>query len=251
MGKRNQKSAKSLAIIAALLIGATLSGQVNTESMRRKAEKPISGEISLTYSITAGNSQLISYGIAPGFAWKKNRHHLFMLNNYQQVKSGDNSIINKGFSHLRYNMEALPRLVGEFFGQIEYNRAQLLDRRFLIGAGIRIPFDGENFSQAIGFTPMWEYEDADTLGISKIIRLSSYWSLRWNSETVNFSNTLYAQPDVKNVSDLRLLAEGKITVKWTKSLSFSTSWRYRYDSEPLTTLKNYDMELKNGLEFQF
>jgi len=251
MGIRNQKSAKSITIIAALLISTALSAQVNTESMRRSTEKAFSGEINLSCDITSGNSQLISYGIAPAFAWQKTSHHLFMLNNYQQVKSGDNSIINKGFSHVRYNLSLSPKLVLELFSQVEYNRAQLLDHRFLLGAGARIPFDGENFSQAIGFTPMWEYENADTLGIYRIIRLSSYWSMRWHGENLRISNTLYAQPDAIRPRDYRLLAEGKITVKWTKQLSFSTSWRFRFDSEPLKDLNKEDFELKNGLEYQF
>ena len=46
---------------------------------------------------------------------------LISLTNFNFVKAGDQSFINEGFQHLRYNAKLKDWLIYELFGQVQYN----------------------------------------------------------------------------------------------------------------------------------
>jgi len=241
-------------ILFLLLLWVPTFGQVNTEKMRLGlSESGFAGDVDLTYSVTLGNSELTEIGLGPNFIWRIGRNQVFMLNDLNRVYSKDGTIINKGFSHLRYNYDLTDRYIYEFFLQAQYNRTQDLQHRYLVGTGIRIiPLRRESFMAAIGITGMYEDEELSSGETSRIARGSSYIFLKANREDlISFINTIYFQPALDDWDDFRILDEAELSVWVTKNLALTTALSYNYDSEPPEGIKHYDLGIKNGLKFSF
>jgi putative salt-induced outer membrane protein YdiY len=241
-------------ILLFLLLSIPTWGQVNTEKMRLGlSESGFAGDVNVTYSVTLGNSELTKIGLGPNFIWRLGRSQLFMLSDLNRVYSKDGTIINKAFSHLRYNCDLTDRYIYEFFLQAQYNRTQNLQHRYLIGSGIRIvPFREKSFMTAIGITGMYEDEELSSGETSKIARGSSYIFVKVNrADLLSFINTVYIQPALDNWEDFRILDEAELSVWIIKDLALTTALSYNYDSEPPEGIKHYDLELKNGLKFSF
>jgi len=237
-----------------LLLSLPAFGQVNTEKMRMGLSKSgLAGDINLSYSVNLGNSELTKIGLGPNLIWRIGRNQVFMLNDLDRVYSKDGTIINKAFSHLRYNYDFTDRYIYEFFLQAQYNRTQNLSHRYLVGTGIRIiPFRRESFMMAVGITGMYEDEELSSGETSKIARGSSYIFVKADRvDLLSFINTIYVQPALDNWEDFRILDEAELSVWLTKNLALTTSLLYNYDSEPPEGIKHYDLELKNGLKFSF
>ncbi len=228
--------------------------QVNTERKRLCLEESgISGNIGVTYSVTMGNSELIEFGLKPSLVWRGGKHQVFMLNDLSIVSSDDEDSISEGFSHLRYNYDITQRIIYELFLQAQYDKSQDLEERYLSGSGLRlIIFDKERSVIAGGLTGMYEYEELSSGKNTEIFRGSFYLSTRINiADKLKFANTVYLQPELGDLDDYRILNEGEFSVSISENMSFTSSVKYRYDSEPPPGIKNYDLELKNGLKFKF
>ncbi|MCP4631909.1 MAG: DUF481 domain-containing protein, partial [candidate division Zixibacteria bacterium] len=167
-------------IIILLILTPSVIAQVNTEKMRMGlSESGFSGDINFSYSVNMGNSELTKIGLAPNFVFRSGKNQLFMLNDLDRVYDEEGSIINKAFTHLRYNYEFTDKFILEMFVQAQYNRSTNLDHRYLAGTGIRIiPIEQESFLMAVGLTGMHEDEELEGGESTKIIRGSSYLYLK-------------------------------------------------------------------------
>ncbi|MCP4581799.1 MAG: DUF481 domain-containing protein [candidate division Zixibacteria bacterium] len=237
-----------------LILSASVYGQVNIEKMRLGLTEPgIAGSIDLSYKIVRGNSEFTEIGLGPNLIWRTGRHQMFILNNLSRVSSNGGSIINKGFSHFRYNYDFTKKYIYELFIQAQYDRSRHLEHRYLAGSGIRvIAVNSENFKMANGITGMYEYEELSSGDISRLVRGSFYMTLNFsNADSISFTNTIYIQPSTENINDYRILNEGQFKVKITGYFALTTTIQYRYDSRPPIDIKHYDLGIKNGLEFGF
>ncbi|MBD3233651.1 MAG: DUF481 domain-containing protein, partial [candidate division Zixibacteria bacterium] len=218
-----------------IMLSAMAQGQVNTEKMRMGLDRSgFAGNFKLSYSIVAGNSELTRIDISPNIIRKLQKHQFFTLNNLSRVYSDDGTIINKAFSHLRYNYEITPVYIYEFFLQAQYNRSQKLDHRFLIGSGMRIvPVETEHFLWAIGLTLMHEEEKLSSGQITKTPRNSDYIYLKYQpSDRIFFENTIYFQPALDDFENVRVLDEAQVTIGITETFALTTEINYFYDSQP-------------------
>ena len=240
--------------ILVLLFSIGTIAQVNTEKKRLGLqESGFSGTIKLTYALTLGNSELVEFGLAPGIIWRTGRHQLFILNDISSVTSDETTIISKGFSHLRYNLNLTQRYIYELFTQAQYDESQDLEQRYLAGSGLRIIcLDSDQALIAWGLAGMFEYEELSSHEITRLFRGSSYISLvaRFN-DRLSLTNTVYYQPDMGGFSDYRILNEGEFSISISQSISFSSILKYRFDSEPPDGIKSYDLSLKNGFVYSF
>lgn len=241
-------------IALVIMLFAAAHGQVNTEKMRMGLEQSgVAGNFKLSYSVVAGNSELTKIDISPNFIWKLQKHQFFTLNNLSRVYSDDGTIINKAFSHLRYNYETTPVYIYEFFLQAQYNRSQKLDHRFLIGAGMRIvPVETERFLWAIALTLMHEEEKISSGEVTKTPRNSDYVYLKYQPfDRIFIENTIYVQPALDDFENVRVLDEAQVTIGITETFALTTEVNYFYDSQPPEGVKDYDLEIKNGVQFSF
>ena len=245
---------KSKIITILITLTITVSAQVNTEKSRMGLQQSgFSGNAGLTYSITKGNSELIEIGLEPDFIYRIERHQIFMINNLSRITSDDESIINKGFSHLRYNYDLTKRYIYELFVQAQFDKSQDLNERYLAGTGIRIVhLRNERYLIANGIAGMYEYEKLKSDEVTKLFRGSFYIFADIRiKDKMSFVNTIYIQPDMGNLDDYRVLNEGELRFAITDDFAFTSSIKYRYDSQPPVDIKHYDLTVKNGLKFSF
>jgi putative salt-induced outer membrane protein YdiY len=241
-------------MIILLMIAATACGQVNTEKSRMRLQRSgFSGHVGITYSITKGNSELVEFGLEPDIIYRSGKHQVFMLNSLSRITSDDESIINKGFTHLRYNYDLTARYIYEAFTQAQFDKSQDLNERYLAGTGIRIVhLRREKYLIANGIAGMYEYEKLKSGEVTKLFRGSFYLYMNIGTkDKVSFVNTIYIQPDMANLDDYRVLNEGELLFTITNRFAFTSSLKYRYDSQPPAGIKNYDLTMKNGLKFSF
>ncbi|MDP8241302.1 MAG: DUF481 domain-containing protein [Candidatus Hatepunaea meridiana] len=66
-----------------------------------------------------------------------------------------------------------------------------------------------------------------------------------------YSLTGYFQPDINNPSDFRILVNSELEIKLSETFSFTAEVKYRHDSEPPQGLKDYDINISNGISFTF
>ena len=237
-----------------LLIAPSVSSQVNVEDRRMSRQQSgLSGSVNLSIELERGNSELTEIGLRPRLVYRSGPSQWFMLNSYSFVETDEASVINEGFSHVRYNYDLTERLVLEALTQFQYNRSQDLRQRFLLGAGVRYELVNRTHTGVIaGATAMFEYEELESREIIRTPRNSDYLTIRLRaSGTMTMRNTLYLQPAFDDPGDLRILDDFEMTVAISKWLGLTLALQYRYDSEPPAGIKEYDLSLKNGLTITF
>lgn len=262
----------SLAIFA---LGSLLWGQINTEAMRKADLTPgLHTDLNLDFSMLAGNSNLLRIKTGLRFDYLKGAAHSFLTSSFQQGSLIDEYFVNKGFAHLRRTQSLRGRLFVEGFLQWEYNDFIRLKERNLAGGGLRIRWlevridEKEtsvlNLYTGVGF--MWEQERIRNArdpedDLKDLLRSTNYLFLGWTpDERLLLQFTTYFQPDVKQLSDFRVLLDSRLAFTLTGKLSAVIKLNTRYDNDPPIVLekdgserriKRYDIELTSGLAYMF
>lgn len=245
---------KNLLIGILLVASTSATAQVNVEDKRmNRAETGLSGSINLSIELERGNSELTQIDLKPRAVYRSGPSVWFMLNSYSFVETDQGSLINEGFSHLRYNYDLTNVVVLELLTQVQYNREQDLRRRFLLGAGLRFELvKGKKTSLAIGVTGMYEREKLENNAIIETPRNSDYIAVRFKvTDQVTVQNTVYVQPAMDDISDIRVLDNLELGFALSKWLAFTTTLEYRYDSQPPEGIREYDLSILNGLTVRF
>lgn len=242
------------AAFAVVVTAAPCFSQVNVEDKRMGSEESgFSGSIGLTVELERGNSELTQIGMKPRLLYRYGPSQWFILNSYSFVDTKEGSVVNEGFSHLRYNYSVSSVVVIEALTQIQYNREQDLRQRLLLGAGLRFELlQRKKVALAVGATGMYEYEELDSGGIIRTPRNSDYVTISLTrGDYLTLSNTVYVQPAFDDLEDFRILDNFELTVALSSWLATTLSLEYRYDSEPPSGIKEYDLTLENGLTVKF
>lgn len=250
-------------LIIILMTSLDLSAQVNTEILRKEfAGDGLYNSISLDLGLTKGNTEYTSLRVGARSDYLTQNWHYFLITNLSYSEDAVKKKENRGFVHLRAMWEISEPTILEFFYQKEYNEfTKLLDRN-LLGSGLRLKlYDQKAESDSAiylyaywGSGIMLESEYLNTIPKSRELlgRLTNYLSIGTKINSLVFLKTVtYFQPSITKIHDYRILSENTLNVKLSKSLSFRTSLRLRYDNEPLENVKHSDISLTNGLSFEF
>jgi hypothetical protein len=227
---------------------------VNVEDQRLSQDSSgFGGSVNLSIEIERGNSNLTKIGLEPRFAFRTGNNLWFMLNSYTLVEAEGRGVVNEGFTHLRYNYDLSRSVALEALAQSQYNREQQLERRYLLGGGIRVRLIvGRRTALAVGLIAMYEYEKLETGESVSNVRNSNYIAARVQlNKTMTLSNTIYIQPLFDDLHDVRVLDDLHITFSIAKWLAMTMGVEYQYDSRPPAGVKEYDFSLKNGLAVRF
>lgn len=250
-------------IVVTCMLTATVFGQVNTEAMRKGAlEEGWSGNIGFSLGYMSGNTE--AFNVKAGFQadYYEGDYHAFVVANLKQEESNGESIVNKGFVHVRGVKSATRQLMVEGFAQKEFNDFILIEDRQLIGTGVRwAPLqEGRAFTSNpdvnlyVGIGVMWELEELDAPGDAdtRLLRSTNYVSGNWRlADRVYIQATGYFQVDTYESSDYRVLSDATISFDITQKLTFAMELNFRYDHEPPEGVEQHDLELTNGIQISF
>ena len=251
-------------ILTFLLLASSfvVYSQVNTEAIRKsKINEGFKSRLDLLFGLNSGNSEFISGEGRLRIDYIKPAYRSFIVGEIA-YKEGNKAVISdKAFLHGRFIYEIDSLLEPEFFIQKEYNDFVLLTDRNLIGGGIRISISKKDFvtdSSAgfdayLGVGAMYEMEEINIIPthITEIIRSTNYLTLNWKpSDNFSINSVTYFQVDVNRLNDHRILNDTRFQFSITESVKFVFNLNYRFDKEPPEGVKEYDLEIKNGITLE-
>ncbi len=274
--------ARGLALSVLILVSAAASAQVNTEAFRPVGpEDGLSGTLSLTFAARRGNSESERAGLGlnlfratafvPKEAEKAKRpvqpelltakRLLMLVAEYDFEESKRDNTVNRGFAHLRWTLMRSPRLGWEAFAQLEKDEFTRLERRTLVGGGLRYGAYQRNRAKmfvGIGAMGEWERIEERTAPSTEsrltrdVVRISSYFNARWqhSNERVEASTTTYMQPSVEDTDDYRILSQARLTTSITERIGLNLIVNLRHDSQPPLEIEHTDLDVKMGLSLR-
>jgi len=251
---------KSRIIQIALMSGFVFC-QVNTEAMRNsKDDTGITNSIGFDFGFEKSNQEVLEVAgkYRLDYISKNGMHSFFIIsydNGYEKEKDQKNSIVNKGFSHLRFTKNISNNLYLELFTQYGFNDFLLMKQRKLFGSGLRYKaVDQKKINGFFGVGVMKEDEQYD-LEINEnksLVRSTNYFTWQVQiTDNASLQNTAYYQLDISRSSDNRLLYDGDLNIELNDRLTFTLTLNYPHDSEPHGALGKSYIQLKNGVEFTF
>lgn len=152
--------------------------------------------------------------------------------------------------HLRHSYSFRDDLRSFAFVQYQSDLALELDRRFLVGGGMRRRIltltEG---GVELGIGAMWEAErvvgqddDTDFRGANLLVA-------NGKSGSVELNFTGFYQPRLDNWADVRLALSGTAAVPLGSSLSMTVALRWLLDTDPPPTVQREDYGITVGLRF--
>jgi putative salt-induced outer membrane protein YdiY len=264
-----------VAAIAAVLLSLVLwtpnaaTQTINTEELRPSADLPgWSLSTTGTASVTGGNVEVINLGAKGRVRWQSIyptqkdeptwlRQATFLQASTQFSESMGVTSRLSHFAHWRWTAMWWKRLGSEVFAQLQVNRFLRLKARTLVGTGARVVLvNTTTFRIFAGTGIMAEHEkllslvgtedQSDTI----FARSTSYLTTRATllDGKLIASNTIYVQPRVDDLDDIRALEEFTLAVPIGEHLTFSTSFSYQRDTTPPTDVEKTDKSLASSLE---
>ena len=128
-----------------------------------------------------------------------------------------------------------------------------------MGAGLRVQYlDADAVKVFQGTTPMYEHENLEGDGLVdhpatvSTVRWSNYLNVRLRvAEGTHLIGTVYVQPRLDDVGDVRVLHQATLAVALTEHVRLSAELDLRYDSRPPDAVESLDLALRNGLRVSF
>lgn len=257
---------KKLVLLLLLLLSFSNNfAQINTEVLRMEfSNDGIYHRFNFDLGITKGNTDYTT--IRPGYRidWLNGKYHIFGVLNYAYAEDAERKRENRGFVHLRSIYELFEFLSAEAFLQKEFNEFILLNDRNLLGITARLEIIKEKLQidsvdkfeiyAYLGVGAMIENEELNTKPAKEytVGRVSTYFSFGINlPSSVLIKSITFYQPKFSNDKDFRLLNESSLNIKINKNITFRTSLRLRYDSQPPEKIKPRDLNLLNGIQIEF
>ncbi len=250
-----------LSFVFLFLFWENASAQINIETLRKTdMDEGFNLDIKTDVGILAGNSNArqLSGSVRPDYY--KDIYHLFLIAEGSRGDTDNKLYKNKGFIHARGQGSITDIVALETFVQEEFNDFINLEERTLYGAGTRLsPFVSSSdekkdtdFTLHLGVGLMYEIERYKDDDDTYLLRSTNYLSGKWEiHERLLFSATTYYQVDTNYAADFRIIVDGSFVVDITEKLKLTLSVNYRFDNKPPEDIKNFDIEIINGLAIFF
>jgi len=113
---------------------------INVETKRLRADSTgWYGNLDLTANLIKNTRQLWSFGTNFNILHIKDRHTFLFIADLKFDKAENVDLINNGYQHFRYNYKLIKdkRWYLEIFEQTQFDAIRQIDKRFLLGAGVR------------------------------------------------------------------------------------------------------------------
>lgn len=234
----------------------TFSQIINVESLRKVTDTSgWTGNTSLSFSLTKNTNTIVSLKNNIHVQYKMNKHLALFVNNLGFERSGEQSFVNNGSQHLRYNYKLVDKITWEAFIQSQYNSISKIKFRGLAGTGPRFKLLGlDKYRLYLGTLVMYEHEELneESLIINRDWRASTYLSLSFfPTDTISFVSTTYYQPVLNNFQDYRIASENSFVLGIFEKLSLKVSYTLTFDATPATEVPDTFYNLSTGLMYAF
>lgn len=248
----------SLLVAAAAPFGS--AAQVNVEALRSD-DPPLgrSGTLGGDLAVRTGNVKFVQLGLDARLYDVTTSATRLLVGNGGLGFLRSSRFASSGLLH--YRVTFLPRrgISPEWYGQLDYDRAQLLSLRSVAGAGVRTSFASGDWGQfGAGSALMFEHErlalpdTASHPDRTTALRWSNFLTLRVvATENMVITSTTYYQPEFRNPGDARALENLRIRTSVSESLALVVSFDLRYDSRPPDGIASLDTNLRTGVTYTY
>lgn len=234
---------------------------VNMDGLHFGADQRLglSGDVELRFRGTSGNTDTTATSLETQVNWVKEHFINLVLLGYKYGKANGVQNVDNAFAHYRHVHNINQSLDWEVFAQLEQNQFTRLSYRGLLGGGLRFSvwqtsahsgflgagafYSEEKIEYRVGLTDDGTY--TQTRG--NFYLLSRYKA----SPTINWSNAIYYQPRLNEVSDFRALLQSKLDFKINDSLSLRVALDIAHDSRPSQSIEKTDTSYTTGLKWSF
>lgn len=229
---------------------------VNVESLRRVSDtSKWSGSASLDIGLIKNTQSIFKITNNLRLQYNTEKHLYLFINDLKLEQIEDNSFVNKGIQHFRYNRKITERLKLEIFAQSQYDAISDIKFRGLLGIGPRFKLSkNDNYRFYLGTLIMYEHEESsiENIDILRDYRGSAYFSCSlYPLEHISLVSTTYYQPLLEKFSDFRISNQTSLGIKVLKNLLFKTSFTYNFDASPILGIPKTQYELTNGIVYTF
>jgi putative salt-induced outer membrane protein YdiY len=252
------KKWKNIMLIILILISKGINGQVvNIEKKRKASTDGFQGVIGIGFQLLDNGKKVMQFTNNIDLQYKTGAHTILLINDLSLMTIDDESIVNSGFQHIRYNytIKDSSFLTLEILGQHQYNPIKLLSQRLIAGIGPRFRLSNtEKAMFYLGSPVLYEYEKLSDINtsITELIRLDMYASISMQlTKHLKLNSITYYQPDIKRFADFRISSETIFTFKITDKLEFNTGFEATYDSEPPDDIQQLFYYWRNKLSYSF
>jgi hypothetical protein len=231
---------------------------VNIESARMQSDTVgWQGGVGMALGLTQNTEKIFSLEAQTHLQYKTSNDMglWLLLADYNYLKIGGLESISNQFVHLRYNRKVNEWLRWEFFTQYQNNAITQIDSRFLLGTGPRFKLIKQKYFRLYAgalFMVETEREKTDPVVKHNDLRNSSYISFTWlPNPNVQMLSTTYWQPQLKKLSDYRLLNQLVFKVTASPHFSVSMKWNYLHDRFPAGVAPRTTYSFSTGVDYDF
>jgi putative salt-induced outer membrane protein YdiY len=263
---------KTLPVKVVLVVGLLLymvqqeaQAQIlNVERQRTEADTANVwlGNITFTLSQRKQQVNVLSFNWAMNVAYLSQLHNYSFISNINLIKVSGRDVISDAYMHGRINFFRHKAISGEAFGQHQYDKGRGLERRVLVGAGLRWKFTkSEKLSMTFGPGVMHEQEEWLTPGVPRsdystvyvsFLKSTNYLMLRWDPNATYSLNTItYYQARFDSFWQPRLTTEINLNTKINKHFLFTTRFTAQYDAIPVIPIDKFVYTFTNGVTLRF
>ena len=241
------------------MVPSVVDGQINVEALRSD-DPPIghSGSFGGDFSIRTGNVDFVALDFRARLYTVSDTETRLLVGNGGVGFIDRSRFASSGLLHYRRTYTRVSQYFSpEWYGQVNYDRSQLLTFRGVGGGGGRTSFArGEWGNFGAGSALMLEYERLSLPDLAlhpeetMTIRWSNFLTLRVvPTENLVITSTTYIQPAVGDFGDRRTLENLQIAATITDNLSLTISFDLRHDTGPPDGISALDTRLRTGVTY--
>lgn len=238
-------------LIILLIWPINLIAQVNIEQYRNNTgslSKKYFQHVNISTSVKRSTSNLYSIGLKYFKPFALPHSKGFLLTKVNYGESNGKEYVNNTFYHLRVISSTLVmNVIPEAFIQFENNHYALTKERYLAGIGLRYKY--ANTINGTSIVNEW-YKETGSISRYNQWRLSQYvkFDIKFNDSN-KLSSTLYIQPSVTDLTNIRYYAENSYNSQLTNTISYNSTLSAKFFSK---SENFHDVELffESGLQFK-
>lgn len=235
-----------------LLLPDGARGQVirSYEALDQAAGQGYYTTLGLSLDASGGNVEYTEFDFSGALGYRGETHFLRLYPAYRvRSQNGERAEDEKSL-HLRHSYRFSSRLQSFAFTQYQSDLALQLDRRFLVGGGMRrrvVELSGGGIDVGLGV--MWEAERVTGQETENDWRGANLVVASGRAGTVDLNFTGFYQPRLTNWRDVRLASSGSAAVPLGSAWALTVSARWRLDTDPPPTVLREDYGVTVGLRF--
>jgi putative salt-induced outer membrane protein YdiY len=202
-------------------------------------------------AVSSGNSEYFEFDLDGAVQYRSARHRVRTLGAHSRREAEGTDIARNTLAHLRHNYQLCRRVATVAFVQAQRNPFRRVERRTLLGGGLRLDvFARTSFQAAVGATVMREVEELtdDDRGALARARMSYFASVLGQPRAgVQVDLVTFYQPLAGDYADARAYVAASLRVDIVGGLYFAAAYDLVHDADPPAGVAPTDQRVRSGL----